>query len=324
MNIYEIIKEATPPSSIIIPPGSTTAAPLPPPPSPANSGPQISTARRKVRVVSVPAQKAIDRAFASRLGKDKILLRGKQVDIGSLGNVGKMTVVTVNLVKYLSLMPFVFGYFGKLAILDDMVAQGELSQEDLGPAKRMVAEQLAVNIVAAGAVLKLVKAIGLILRGGRTALALVGLLSAVPTGGATLGPTLAGFAASSIAITAINAWLQSEDGQEAVTFLIMTLIDPMVVGAYNLTAGQFVDKLKSLSPAGQAATQKALSSSPTLAGTLAGKPEVSQGAGQNQGAKPDNSNQAKEPFGASGYSTGWGTSDPYKDLPSLPDVKLKR
>jgi hypothetical protein len=323
MNIYEIIKEATPPSSIIIPPGSTTAAPLPPPPSPANSGPQISTARRKVRTVTVPGQKAIDRAFASRLlGNNKILLLGKQVDIGSLGNWGKIPVVTLNLLKYLSLMPFIVGTFGKLAILDDMVAQGELSQEDLGPAKRMVYEQLAVNIVAAGAVLKVVKAIGLILRGGRTALALVGLLSAVPTGGATLGPTLAGFAASSIAITAINAWLQSEDGQKAVTYLIMTLIDPTVVGAYNLTAGQFVDKLKSLSPAGQAATQKALSSSPTLAGTLAGKPEVNQGAGQNQGAKPDQ--LSKEPFGASGYSTGWGTSDPYKDLPSLPDVKLKR
>lgn len=325
MNIYEIIREApetVTPGGIVIPAGATTAAPLPSPPSPANSGPQISTARRKVRTVTVPGQKAIDKAFAGRLGKDKILLRGKQVDIGSLGNVGKISVVALNLVKYLSLLPFVFGYFGKLAILDDMVAQKELSQEDLGPARRMATEQLAANIVAAGAVIKMVKGIGLILRGGRTALAAMGLISAIPTGGATLGPTLAAFAASSIAITAINMWLQSEDGQKAVTYLIMTLIDPLVVGAYNLTAGQFVDKLKAISPGGQSATQRALGSSPTLAGTLTGKPEVSKAADQTQGAKPDNSNQAKTPFDSSGTSQGWGTPDRFKNLPPVSNQTL--
>jgi hypothetical protein len=260
--------------------------------------------------VSSGGQKAIDRAFAGRLGKDKILLRGKQVDIGSLGNVGKISTVSLNLLKYLSLMPFVFGYFGKLAILNDMAAQGELSQEDLGPAKRMVTEQLAANIVAAGAVIKLVKGIGFILRGGKTALAAAGLIAAIPTGGATLGPTLAGFAASTVAIAAINAWLQSEDGQQAVTYLIMTLIDPAVVGAYNLTAGQFVDKLKSLSPAGKAATQKALGSSPTLKGVVTGKPEVNQAAGQSQGAKPAAAGSELDPLEKSYYSQPKSMFDP--------------
>jgi hypothetical protein len=340
MKIYDIIAEApevTTPSGIVIPAGAKTAAPTPGAPLPANAGPQISRTRRTTRNVKAATTSfydglgkaksgKINRFFGINLTPTSVKIGGKMVPLDQLPGVVKLSFYAAKLLKFLSLMPFVYGYFGKRAILQDMVAQGELDKEDLDHALRMAATEAIANLLSTGAILKFAGVLVKAVSGVRWALTLiqglVGAGAAAPTGGASAAAAVAGIVMTTAATVAINTWLQSEEGQSMMAQLVMGIIDPSVVAIYNVSFGTVFGKMKELSQAGQAPVQKALSSSPTLAGTLAGKPEVNQAAGQSQGAKPDQ--LSKEPFDASGTSAGWGTSDPYKDLPSLPNVKIKR
>ncbi len=298
MKIYDIIAEApetTTPGGIVIPAGAKTAAPAPSAPMPANAGPNISKTRRNVRAVTsiwdaMGKSKAaiITAAFVKRLTPSTVVVKGQKVALDSLPKVVQISAGVGALLKWLSIMPMVWGYFGKRTIIDDMIASGELDKEDREPAMRLLNEELIVNMIAGGVILKAVKWIMALVTGGswaiRLATAGAGGTAALATGGASIAAAVAGIAATTAATVVINTWLQSEAGQEMIAKLIMGIIDPALVAVYNVSLGTIFDKMRKLSPEGEEPVQKALSSSPTLKGTVTGKPEVNQNV--KQGAKP--------------------------------------
>jgi hypothetical protein len=299
MNIYEIISEApeaTTPGGIVIPAGAKTAAPKPGPSMPANAGPTISAPRQAVRKVTsvydaLGKSKAakITGNFAKFLTPSTVTIKGQQIALENLPKVVQIAGTVSALLKFLSLMPFVWGYYGKYVIIDNMVTSGELDKEDREPALRLLAEETIANLLAGGVILKMAKWLMALVTGGGWAIRLIsagaGGTAALATGGVSIAAAVASIAATTAATVVINTWLQSESGQEMMAKLIMGIIDPALVAVYNVSLGTIFGKMKELSKEGEAPVEKALSSSPTLKGTIAGKPEVNQNV--QQGAKPD-------------------------------------
>jgi hypothetical protein len=162
----------------------------------------------------------------------------------------------LNIIKYLNLATFAYQYWQDRLAIDQMIQQGQLNEADREPAMRLIAERMVVQMMSAGAILRIIKWFFNIWLVGRVATAVAGTAAAIFTGGLFSPASIALLLAQEAAALYLQKWLATDDGKECVAYIVLNIIDPGVNFLWDLGPGTFVGKLKQLSPEGEKALDK--------------------------------------------------------------------
>lgn len=262
MKIYDIISEApeyTTPGGIVIPAGSKTAAP-------------VATPARSVG--SVPPSKAYTKASktVSKAGTlvDKYILTKNLHGTAITGRMAQSLGSYLRIIKYLGFYEIAVQLWQQKIAIEGLVAEKQISKEDGDELMRQQYEKMAVAIMATaafGKMLRMLKYIPVIKW-------FVRIASGLATGatlGALGGPAIAIALATEVGLIFLTKFLASEDGQKALAFWVVNIIDPGVVWLWNEGPGKIFSAWKTASDESQVAADK------TIKGKDSAKP-VAQGA----------------------------------------------
>lgn len=282
MKIYDIISEAPStagtmsPGGIIIPAGSTTAAPATTTvPVTPNAGPQISRTRRTARAVTRAGGKAS--ASLSKAGSlvDRYILtkklHGTVVTSRMAGALGSY----LRIIKYLGFYDIAVQLWQQKLAIEGLVAEGQISKEDGQALVRQQYEKMAVAIMATAAFAKMIRMLKYI-PVIKWFVRIAGGLATGATLGALGGPSVAIALATEVGLIFLTKFLQSEDGQKALAFWVVNIIDPGVVWLWNEGPGKIFGAWKTASDEGQAKADT----------TIKGKDSAPAANSSNQGANP--------------------------------------
>lgn len=271
----------------------------------------------------------VSSAISRSLTGDSVTLIGRgKVPISSLTPVAKMGVALSRLLKFAALLPLAWQWYGKMAIIDDLVAHDQLSKDDAKVAKRMLAEETIASALFASGVMKIIRGLLSVFGLLRAGLSLLTGTATVLTGGLSIFALAFELAWTTAAYIAIQHWLNSKDGQEFMAKLVMGLIDPFCVEIWNITVGDFLGKAKEISETGKAPVGQVLSATPTLGSVVAGKPsggpEGTPFSLQSQDAVDDTSADNPNKSKGKGNLTAQARINPYLRPDDADDISGKR
>jgi hypothetical protein len=159
-------------------------------------------------------------------------------------------------INLLNLGIFAYQYWQDRMIIDEMVKQGQLKPADKEPAMRLIAERMVVQMMAAGAILRVITWFFRIWFVGKIATVVAGTAASIFTGGLFSPASIALLLAQEAAALYLQRWLATDDGKECVAYIVLNVIDPGVDFLWDLGPGTFVGHLKQLSPEGEKALDK--------------------------------------------------------------------
>jgi hypothetical protein len=174
------------------------------------------------------------------------LTRGDLKQLGA-GRAARAAGMYLSLLKWLNFYDFAVEYWTNVTILEAMVKTGELEKSEYGPAKRMMAEELAVNIALSTAFPNLIKWF-FRLRYLKWIPQILGGLATVFTGGGMAAAEIAIILATEAASIALQNYLKTPAGQECVSYIVVAVIDPGFKWLYDQGPGRMFGKLKELKP----------------------------------------------------------------------------
>jgi hypothetical protein len=141
-----------------------------------------------------------------------------------------------------------------------------LSENDGAVARRLIREQLALDLVSGGVITAIVSKMIKIIPFARLASRGVGALVSIFTGGALAAVAVGEIlAVEAIAIT-LQRWLNTPDGIACVKYCVLYMIDPTVEMFYNAGMDRFLGEFKHMSEQGG----KTLEINKTVSGTPSG------------------------------------------------------
>jgi hypothetical protein len=191
-----------------------------------------------------------------------------------------------------------------------LVKSKQISEEDGHAAYRQQCEKLVVSILAAGGVAKLISMLRFLpfvkwfVRAG-----------AVVASGATLGalggPSIMFAIATEVGIIWLQKYLATKEGQEALAWWVIYIVDPSVVWIWNESIGKIVEawKLKEVSPEAQAKIDGTIKGKEDKGG-ISGKPSAKDDIAKSSTSKDFNGGTV-EPYDQYGNKTGWGVGNRY-------------
>lgn len=254
MKMHELLSEAPASANpgtmssggIAIPPGSTTHLPSPAAANwrqrtgntnpPNNQGNKAGSWSRWLRM---------QKHQAGPKFKD-FLTRGDLKQLGA-GRAARAAGMYLSLLKWLNFYDFAVEYWTNVTILEAMVKTGELDKSEYGPAKRMMAEELAVNIALSTAFPNLIKWF-FRLRFLKWIPQILGGLATIFTGGGMAAAEIALILATEALSIQLQNYLKTPAGQECVAWIVLSVIDPGFKWLYDQGPGRFFGKLKELKP----------------------------------------------------------------------------
>lgn len=281
----------------------------------------------KIGDVAGRASSKLGSAVKNKVAREMSILdlKGKPVE----SFVPKTAIRFAVAVKWIGMWPFFTEYWEEKTAINSLEQKKELSAADASAARRILIEELIAKILVSSSFAGLLRWI-LRLRYIRT----IAKIAAVGASGMTLGllggPAVISVLATEAAAIWLEKFLQSDQGKTIIANTVMYAIDPTVTWLWNAGPGAWVDALKApeLSAAGQEKVEKVVgttgdSSEKVAAAGAAGTAAAGK---TGQGAQPDTS-AATTPSGPAFDAVGnpyakWGVSDPYANLPKLPDTKL--
>ena len=282
MKIYDIISEApstagtTSPGGIVIPAGSRTAAPATTTtPATPNAGPQISKARSTARAISSGAATTKASLLKGRDLVDKYILTKKIHGTVVTNRMAGALGTYLRIIKYLGFYDIAVQLWQQKLAIEGLVAEKQISKEDGQALIRQQYEKMAVAIMATGAfakIIRMLKYIPVI----KWFVRIAGGLATGATLGALGGPSLAIALATEVGLIFLTKFLQSEDGQKALAFWVVNIIDPGVVWLWNEGPGKIFGAWKTASEESQTVADK----------TIKGKDSAPAANSSNQGANP--------------------------------------
>jgi hypothetical protein len=201
----------------------------------------------------------------------------------------------------------------KIAI-QGLVKSKQISAEDGDAAIRQQYEKMVASILAAGGVVKLMALLRVLpfvkwfVRAGTA-------VASGATLGALGGPAIMFAIATEVGIIWLQKYLATKEGQEALAWFVIYIIDPSVVWVWNESFGRIVEawKLKEVSPEAQAKIDGTIKGKDTAAG-IAGKPSAKDDITKSSTSKDYNGGTV-EPYDQYGNKSGWGVGDRFARKP---------
>jgi hypothetical protein len=236
MKIYEIISEAT-------------AAPTPP------------------SVAATPAKKSLAKVSAGKLVDNFILAR--KLNGAVIRNpMAQALGGYLRIIKYLGFYEIAEQLWQQKIAIDMLIAEGKIPKEDGAALYRQQIEKFALAIMATKAFVNLIRSLKYIPIVKWFVRIAAGATSVV-TGGTSVVAALA----TEVGIIFLTKYLATNEGQKALSFWVVSIIDPSVVWLWNEGPGKIFGAWKTASEGGQAAAFT----------TIKGKASVT---GANQAANP--------------------------------------
>ena len=257
MKMHELLSEAplsanpgtTSSGGIIIPPGSTTHLPS----AGATATSQPSTAQTAAKMGSwTRFLRMKSRNAGPKL--QNYLTRGDLKDLGA-SRAARGAGMYLSLLKWLGFYDFAVEYWTNVNILEAMVKSGELDRSDYGPAKRLMAEELAVKVALSNAFPNIIKWF-FRLRYLKWIPQILGGLATIFTGGGMAAAEIALILATEAAAIALQNLLKTPAGKEIVSWIVVYAIDPGFKWLYDQGPGRFLGKLREISPEGSEKIKK--------------------------------------------------------------------
>jgi hypothetical protein len=247
MRITDIIAEAGPTSYVPASPTSPIVVPTPVTPTPAPAAPTPTPRAPKTTGDKV---KQVSRIFSKKYGPrvKHYVTRGDLKEKGA-GRFARAAGSYLRLLKWIGFYDFGVQYWTNTEALEAMEKAGELQGDDLAAAKRMMVEELVVEVMASNAFPTMIRWI-LRLRWLKLIPQAIGGLGVLATGGLATGAEVAIILATEAASIALQNWLKTPDGQETVAYIVLYAVDPGYVWLYNQGPGRFWGKIKGISPEG--------------------------------------------------------------------------
>lgn len=320
MHIYEIITEQAvtmTPGGIAIPAGSRTAAPLPGPQAAPNTGPQISRTRRAVRSVAGTGTKAS--ATLSRAGQlvDKYILTKNLHGEVITSRMGQALGSYLRIIKYLGFLDIAVLLWQQKIAIEGLVAEKQISKADGDALMRQQYEKMAVAIMATGAFakfLRLLKYIPIVKW-------VVRIAAGIATGatlGALGGPSVMFALATEVGLIFLTKYLASEEGQKALAYFVVNIMDPGVVWLWNEGPGKLFGAWNTASPEAQAKADATIKGkdTPAAGANVGGKPATNADGKtdiDSSSSKPQqgSDNKTVPAYDQSGKDLGWSGKDKY-------------
>lgn len=319
MHIYEIITEAPQPpgavpagmswnGSMWVPTATTpTTAPATTTTPSASSRNVKGTARRVVRKTKVnlaKSQKLVDKYILTKQ------LHGQAVTT----RMGQALGSYLRIIKYLGFFDIAVLLWQQKIAIEALVASKEISAEDGDALIRQQYEKMAVAVMATGAfakMLRLLKYIPIVKWIVRVAAALATGVSLGTLG----GPSVMFALATEVGLIFLTKYLASEEGQKALAFFVVNIMDPGVVWLWNEGPGKIFGAWKTASPEAQEKADTTIKGkdTPTDGSNVAGKPTTGKTDVDSSSSKPTtgSNDKAVPAYDQYGRDLGWSGRDKY-------------
>ena len=175
------------------------------------------------------------------------------------GKIAAIPSVIAFIYKIGTIWQIVEMWLSKNAVLDDMLAMGEINSDEHMQAQFLISEQSAIELLAGTAVSTIITYIGTALtRKTGATLVSVGVNKFLSVGIMT-GMTIATIAGSTIGMQKITELLQTNEGQKIIANFVLYWADPSITSVYNAGPGKWWGILKPVTTqaAGNAANKAA-------------------------------------------------------------------
>lgn len=260
MKIYDIISEAP----AIAPAAAPVVAPTTPTPS------KLTKAKAAISKSS----KLVDRYILTKK------LHGTVVTNRMAGALGTY----LRIIKWLGFYEIATQLWQQKIAIEGLVAEKQISKEDGQALIRQQYEKMAVAIMATAAFAKLIGMLKYI-----PVVKWFVRLAAGAAAGATLGalggPAIIFALATEVGLIFLTKYLQTEDGQKALAFWVVSIIDPGVVWLWNEGPGKIFGAWKTASEEGQNAAAKTIKGKDSNSSNQAANPVAGPAAGAAVPAK---------------------------------------
>jgi hypothetical protein len=316
------------PSSFPTPKAPTKPAPAKPTPAPAaptNPAPVTPTPAPEApkatptagaETKASPKVKSLFESVKSRVAPHSVKINGKNVSIAELPGVAravtKMSIITIRILKYTTLINFLYQWWGTREVIEDMDKREHAFEPgEKDAVLRMAYEEIVVSLAASSVMSNFILWFLRIIKVGKITEFAVGGVLAIFTGGAAIPEEILFFLGQQAVLLAIQQWLQTPDGRKLIASIVISL-DPLLVESYNSLVGNFFGKIKSIvSEKGNAAAAKALGDpQKTLVGNAGG---VATGAATQKPQTDPRTDSNNGAAGATGSNTANGI-DSYTPL----------
>ena len=239
MKIYDIISEAAPATPS---PTPTTPAPVP--------GPTISRTRRVARAVTRNTTKAGSLV-------DKYIMTKQLHGTAVTGRMAQALGSYLRIIKWLGFYEIAVQLWQQKLAIDGLIAEKQISKEDGTALYRQQVEKMAVAIIATAAFGKLISSLKYI-PVIKWFVRIAAGAGTVATLGALGGPAVVGALATEVGLIFLTKYLQSEEGQKALAYWVINIIDPGVVWLWNEGPGKIFGAWKAASEQSQTAADKTI------------------------------------------------------------------
>lgn len=222
--------------------------------------------------------------------------------------LGKTAGTFLRIIKWLGFLDIAIQLTQQSMAIKGLVASKEITAEEGHAAYRQQCEKMIVAIVATAGFAKLISALKYIpfvkwfVRAGAIAATGASL-------GAFGGPAIMFAIATEVGIIWLTKYLATKEGQEALAWWVIYIVDPSVVWIWNESVGRISEawKMSEVSKEAQAKIDGTIAGKDPASG-IAGKPSAKDDIAGSSTAKELSKGEA-EPYDQYGNKTQWGVGD---------------
>lgn len=222
--------------------------------------------------------------------------------------LGKTAGTFLRIIKWLGFLDIAIQLTQQSMAIKGLVASKEITAEEGHAAYRQQCEKMIVAILATSAFAKLIGALKYLpfvkwfVRAGT-------VVATGATLGALGGPSIMFAIATEVGIIWLTKYLATKEGQEALAWWVIYIVDPSVVWIWNESVGRIVEawKISEVSKEAQAKIDGTIKGKEP-AGGIAGKPSAKDDIAGSSTAK-ELGGAETQPYDQYGNKTKWGVGD---------------
>ena len=222
--------------------------------------------------------------------------------------LGKVAGTFLRVIKWLGFLDIALQLTQQRMAIQGLVASKQITEEEGTAATRQQFEKFVVAIIATQGFAKLIGALKYLpfvkwfVRAGT-------VVATGATLGALGGPSIMFAIATEVGIIWLTKYLATKEGQEALAWWVIHIIDPSVVWVWNESVGRISEawKMSEVSKEAQAKIDGTIVGKEPASG-IAGKPSAKADIAASSTAKELGKGEA-EPYDQYGNKTQWGVGD---------------